>query len=181
MLLEKESNQGTETLIDNFSFDGSALARAEFTDHRLMYVTPKLSQEIHLSGLPSITVKLSANKTAANLSVWLVSLPWQDGTNQKITDNIITRGWADPQNSKSLSESDALVPGEFYTLTFDLQPDDQIIPMGQRIGLMIFSSDREFTLWPKPGTELAVDLDATSLTLPIVGGQKAFENAIKDH
>ncbi|MFC1574974.1 CocE/NonD family hydrolase C-terminal non-catalytic domain-containing protein, partial [Gemmatimonadota bacterium] len=56
------------------------------------------------------------------------------------------------------------------SLTFDLQPDDQIIAAGQRIGLMIFSSDREFTLWPPPGTELTVDLDATSLELPVVGG-----------
>jgi X-Pro dipeptidyl-peptidase len=39
---------------------------------------------------------------------------------------------------------------------------------------MIFSSDREFTLWPPPGTELTVDLDATSLELPVVGGAGAF-------
>ena len=55
-------------------------------------------------------------------------------------------------------------------MTFDLQPDDQIIPKGSRIGLMIFSSDAEFTLWPEPGTELDVDLSATSVTLPVVGG-----------
>jgi cytochrome P450 len=64
--------------------------------------------------------------------------------------------------------------GRFYDLTFDLQPDDQVIPAGKRIGLMIFSSDRDFTLWPKPGTELTVDLDRTSLRLPIVGGAAAL-------
>ena len=42
------------------------------------------------------------------------------------------------------------MPGRFYSMTFDLQPDDQIIPAGKRIGLMIFSSDRDFTLWPQP-------------------------------
>ena len=57
-------------------------------------------------------------------------------------------------------------------MTFDLQPDDQIIPEGKRIGLMIFSSDRDFTVWPKPGTELTIDLDETSLRLPIVGGSR---------
>jgi X-Pro dipeptidyl-peptidase len=45
--------------------------------------------------------------------------------------------------------------------------------------LMIFSSDSEFTILPKPGTELTVDLDATVLTLPIVGGRNAFEKAVK--
>ena len=54
---------------------------------------------------------------------------------------------------------------------YELMPDDQIIPKGQQIGLMIFSSDKEFTLWPEPGTELTVDLDGTVLTLPVVGGK----------
>lgn len=94
-----------------------------------------------------------------------------------INDNIITRGWADPQNHKSLRESKPLIPGAFYELDFALQPDDQIIPAGQRIGLMVFSSDHEFTLWPKPGTKLTVDLDATTLTLPVVGGAAAFTKA----
>jgi X-Pro dipeptidyl-peptidase len=70
-----------------------------------------------------------------------------------------------------------LKPGAFYDLSFDLQPDDQIIPAGQRIGLMVFSSDREFTLWPPAGTKLTVDLEATSFDLPIVGGATAFRKA----
>ncbi len=177
---KKTEGQGTETLVDNYSFDGSALAEAEITNHRLIYLTPELSEDIHISGLAEITVRVAASKPAVNLSVWLVSLPWQEGRRPKITDNIITRGWADPQNHSSLYEGEALVPGEFYTLTFKLQPDDQIIPEGQQIGLMIFSSDREYTLWPEPGTELTVDLDATSITLPVVGGEASFNNAITE-
>ena len=60
-----------------------------------------------------------------------------------------------------------------------LMPDDQIIKKGQQIGLMIFSSDKEFTLHPKPGTELTIDLDGTTLTLPIVGGVNEFNNSVK--
>ncbi len=176
----KTPQQGTESLVDNYSFDGSALARAEFTNHRLIYVSPELSEDIHISGLPEVTIRVAASKPAVNLSVWLVALPWESGRRTKITDNIITRGWADPQNHSSLSESEALVPGEFYTLSFQLQPDDQIIPKGQQIGLMIFSSDREFTLWPHPGTELTVDLDATSLTLPVVGGAASLQKAFPE-
>ena len=172
--------QGTETVVDNFSFSGAALAKAEWTNHRLIYVTPKLTEAVHLSGTPKITIKLASSKPAANLSVWLVSLPWNDGTKAKITDNIITRGWADPQNHRSLTKSEPLVPGQFYAMTFDLQPDDQIIPAGQQIGLMIFSSDRDFTLWPTPGTELTIDLDATFLELPVVGGAEAFAKAIQE-
>jgi len=42
---------------------------------------------------------------------------------------------------------------------------------------MIFSSDPEFTLLPEAGTELTVDLDATALELPVVGGLKAYQAA----
>jgi X-Pro dipeptidyl-peptidase len=90
---------------------------------------------------------------------------------------MITRSWADPQNSKSLTSSKPLVPGDFVQVSFELQPDDQIIPKGQRIGLMVFSTDPEFTLWPEAGTELKVDLDKTVLELPVVGGPAAFQRA----
>ena len=69
-------------------------------------------------------------------------------------------------------------PGKFYELKFDLQPDDQIIPAGQQIGLMIFSSDSEFTLHPAPGTKLMIDLSGTSISIPVVGGKAAFEKAV---
>ena len=139
---------------------------------------------MHLSGTSRVTVRLASSKPAANLSVWLVVLPWTDGPISPA--NLITRGWADPQNHDALDDGgdyharergEPLVPGRFYTLTFDLQPDDQIIPAGKRIGLMIFSSDRDFTLWPKPGTELTIDLSRTSLRLPVVGGAAAFSRA----
>lgn len=175
LVLQNPRGKGTETLMDNVSFSGSALAQAEWTDHRLIYVTPELEEDLHLSGVPSVTVTLASSKPAANLSVWLVSLPWNEGRGAVITDNLITRGWADPQNHRSLTESEPLVPGEFYTVTFDLQPDDQVIEAGQQIGLMIFSSDREFTLWPQPGTELTVDLDRTSLTLPVRHGEQGVK------
>lgn len=170
----KTEKQGKETLVDNYSFDGKALASAEITNHRLIYVTPKLTEDLHISGVPKVTIKLASSKPAVNLSVWLVSLPWNDGRRTKTTDNIITRGWADPQNYKSLTESEPLKPGKFYEVTFELMPDDQIIKAGQQIGFMIFSSDKEYTLHPNPGTELIVDLDGTTLTLPVVGGSLKF-------
>ena len=171
-----DSNQGKQTFTDDVSLTGTELAQSDSSDHRLLFVTPELKEPVHLSGTPSLSIKVASSKSAANLSVWVVSLPWNK--RGRITDNIITRGWADPQNHKSLSESEPLKPGQFYSLKFDLQPDDQVIPAGQQIGLMIFSSDRDFTLWPKPGTELTIDLDATKLELPVVGGAKAMKQAM---
>ena len=168
--------QKTETLVDDFTISGKDHAQASNSTHRLLYATPTLKQDLHLSGESTISISLSSSKPAANLSVWLVSLPYTDDA-KVLTDNIITRGWADPQNYKSLTESEPLKPGQFYDLTFKLQPDDQIIKAGQQIGLIIFSSDKDFTIHPKPGTELTVDLDKTTLTLPVVGGLEALKAA----
>ena len=179
LTLKKPSKQKKETLVDDYNLDGATLAKTENSPHRLLYVTPELTEDVHISGVPRVTVTLSSSKAAANLSVWLVSLPWNEGKSVKITDNIITRGWADPQNYKSLTESEPLKPGKFYKITFDLMPDDQIIKKGQQIGFMIFSSDKEFTLHPKPGTELTIDLQGTNLTLPVVGGASSIEKAVK--
>ncbi len=173
--LEPPRKRGKEKLVDDVSLDGASLAGKKRSKHRLLYATPELVEPVHLSGTPRLTIRLASSKPAANLSVWVVSLPWTEGG--EINDNVITRGWADPQNHRSLTESKPLVRGRFYELSFDLQPDDQIVPAGQRIGLMIFSSDRDFTLWPPKGTELTIDLDATSIELPVVGGAMAFRSA----
>jgi X-Pro dipeptidyl-peptidase len=165
-----------QALIDDVSLHGAKLAQESESKNRLLFATTELTQSVHISGTASIKIRLASSKPAANLSVWLVSLPWTNAG--RINDNLITRGWADPQNHKSLTESEPLVPGQFYDLNFTLQPDDQVIPAGQKIGLMIFSSDRDFTLWPEPGTELTVDLPGTELTLPVVGGQTYFEGAL---
>ncbi|HSH96342.1 MAG TPA: CocE/NonD family hydrolase, partial [Roseimicrobium sp.] len=171
--------QGRQELIDDVAFDALSLAKASESPNRLLFATPELTSPVHMSGTSRVTIRLASSAPAANLSVYLVQLPWTDGPP-------ITRGWADPQNAKSLTKGGdyhsmdrgtPLKPGEFVTMTFDLQPDDQIVPAGKRIGLMILSSDREFTLWPKAGTRLTVDLDATKITLPIVGGVAAFRPA----
>lgn len=178
------TKQDAESLTDDVQFDVPTLAKAAASPNRLLYATAELKEPLHLSGTPRITIRLSSSTPAANLSVCLVQLPWTDGPIG--TQNLITRGWADPQNWRALTKGGdyqsmergvPLKPGEFVTLTFDLQPDDQIIPAGKRIGLMIFSSDRDFTLWPKAGTKLTVDIAATKLTLPIVGGSATYASA----
>lgn len=166
----------TEGVVDDASFTGGELASAPESAHRLLYATPALTQDVHLSGVASVSIRIAANRPAANLSVWLVRLPWTEGA--PVGDNVITRGWADPQNEGSLRESTPLTPGEYREISFDLQPDDQIIPAGARIGLMIFSSDPEFTLAPASGTELSIDLSGTTLSLPVVGGAGALGRII---
>jgi X-Pro dipeptidyl-peptidase len=167
-----------QTLVDNFSFSAPTLTKAEWSNHRLLFATETLKSPVHISGTAKIKIRLACDKPVANLSIWLVALPWTDS--RSINDDVITRGWADPQNADSIYEDRPMQPGQFREISFELQPDDQIIPAGQQLGLLIFSSDRDFTLWPEPGTQLTIDLAQTELTLPIVGGPQAFEASFQN-
>jgi X-Pro dipeptidyl-peptidase len=179
--------KGTEKLIDDVAFSGSANASAAQSPNRLLYATPELADTVHVSGYARVTLRVASSKPAANLSVWLVMLPY-DSTRRGSESHagIVSRGWADIQNYKSLTNGgyymsklpgEPLVPGRFYDVTFDLQPTDEFIPAGKRLALMIMSSDRQFTLWPAAGTELTVDLSGSSITIPVVGGKAALTKA----
>ena len=178
---------GAESLIDDVAFSGSALASAPTSPNRLLYATPVLTDTVHISGTPRVTLRMAANVKAANLSVWLVMLPYDSARvgSQSYKGNV-SHGWADLQNAKSLkkggdySSKDRGKPlkgGEYRDVTFDLEPTDEFIPAGKQLAVMIMSSDREFTLWPKAGAELTLDLAKSSFAIPIVGGARALQNA----
>jgi X-Pro dipeptidyl-peptidase len=185
--LTSSAAQGTEKLVDDVSISGSANASVARSTNRLLYATPVLSDTIHVSGYPCVKLRIASSKPAANLSVWLVMLPY-DSTRRGSESHagIVSRGWADIQNYKSLTSGgwynskipgEPLVPGRFYDVTFDLQPTDEFIPAGRQLALMIMSSDKQFTLAPPPGTELTVDLASSSITIPVVGGKSALTKA----
>ena len=55
-----------------------------------------------------------------------------------------------------------------------MQPDDYVLPAGHRLGFVLLSSDHEFTLRPKPGAAIQLDLERTRISIPVVGGSKAW-------
>jgi X-Pro dipeptidyl-peptidase len=181
------ANAGADKLVDDVGKSGSMYAMMDQSQNRLLYATPIFSDTVHISGTPRVTLRIAASAPAANLSVWLVMLPYDSSrVGSQSHAGLVTRGWADPQNYRSLTKGgnydsklpgEKLVPGKFYDLTFDLQPDDEFVPAGKRLAVMIMSSDREFTLWPKAGTELTVDLAHSSFSVPIVGGTTALDKA----
>lgn len=179
--------QGTEKLTDDFHVSPAMMALAGTSPNRLLYALPTLKDTVHLSGRTVVTLKLASNKPAVNLSVYLVTLPYDTmrigSAGQR---GIVTRGWADPQNWKSLTDDrdytsmargEPLKPGQFVTMTFPLQADDQVILPGQQLAIMILSSDEGFTMHPAPGSEITIDLDGSSFTLPVVGGKAKLQAA----
>jgi hypothetical protein len=142
---------------------------AATSPQRLIYQSPVLTQDVRLSGTPTVSVTAAFSKPRAHLSVHLVSLP-ADGS----AGTILTRGWKDPTNRDSDYTTEPLTPGRFYRLNVDLQPKDAIVKAGNRLGLMVMSSDHDYTIRPAPGTQLTVDPAATTMTLPVVGGAATF-------
>ena len=163
----------TEVIVDDSTIDANVLIAAPTSPNRLVYQTAALTAPVHVSGIPSVTLRLAFDKPAANVSAMLVD--YKNGA----APVIITRGWADPQNRESISKTTPVVPGTVYTMTFELQPHDYIVPAGSKIGLVLLSSDRLFTLRPPPGTKLTVHPRVSSLELPVVGGDAAFAAATK--
>ena len=90
---------------------------------------------------------------------------------------ILTRGWIDSSNRNSDWADAPVKPGKSYRIGIDMQPKDSVVPAGNRLALMILSSDRDFTVRPAPGTRVTVGVGRSALTLPVVGGSAGFATA----
>jgi X-Pro dipeptidyl-peptidase len=180
------SAAGTEqTIVDDASKTLATLANTKAAtagDHvanRLLYKTPVLTSDVRMSGTATVDLRVAFNKPAANLSVAVVDYnPAATGASDAA--RVVTRGWVDPQNAGDLyGEGSPLVPGQEYTLRFDLQPHDWVFAAGRQIGFVVYSSDREFTIRPAAGTVLTVDTAASTVTLPIVNGVSSLAGSAR--
>jgi X-Pro dipeptidyl-peptidase len=132
--------------------------------NRLVYRSPALQRDVRISGTPWVTLAMSVdNRNAANLTAVLVDYG-------PAAPLMVTRGWLDPQNRVSISRSTPIKQGHEYRFRWDLQPDDYVFKAGHRIGLVVVSTDHDYTIRPAPGTQLTLDPDRSELSLPIVGG-----------
>ncbi|MGF3057494.1 Xaa-Pro dipeptidyl-peptidase [Microbacterium sp. YY-01] len=162
----------TESIVDDASKRVAALAGAETSSNRVLYKTPELTESVRLSGTPSVSLKLAVDRDKANLTAVLVEYPASGAP------KVITRGWMDVQNRNSDAVTDPIEPGTAYDFRFDFEPKDYVFNEGSRIGVMVLSSDYEYTVRPAPGTTLTVSPGSSTVSLPIVGGVAALVNAL---
>ena len=141
------------------------LAAAPDSEHGRVYTTAPLPSPVRISGTPVADLRLSFGQPAANVSVALVDLA-PDGS----VTRLITEGWRDPQNRKSLWRTSIVKPGTRYRLDVPMQPNDYVFPAGHRIGFVLLSTDHDYTIRPDAGAELALDTKKSRLQLPVVGG-----------
>ncbi|HEX6683891.1 MAG TPA: Xaa-Pro dipeptidyl-peptidase [Candidatus Limnocylindrales bacterium] len=164
--------------------------------NRLVYLTRPLEQAVRLSGTPRVTVPASLDGRSPYLTALLVDygtdtrfagvrrlsetdcigpgLPEDPGCfarRQYVTQDtpyyVVTRGWLDTRNRISPWFSRPLDPGATYTFSFQLQPNDHIFKPGHRLGLVLISTDRDYTLRYPAGTAVDVRLGLSHALIPL--------------
>ncbi|WP_026580909.1 Xaa-Pro dipeptidyl-peptidase [Bacillus sp. J33] len=87
---------------------------------------------------------------------------------------VVTRGWFDPQNWKTIELDDSLKEGKSYKFEWEALPEDYVFKKGHRIGVIIAGSDRRRTIPSTTGATFEVDLGQSYISLPVVNGRKAL-------
>jgi len=167
--------------------------------NRLVFLTAPLDRVQRLSGTPQVTVRASLDGRSPYLTALLVDygsdvrftgqrrlaevdcigpgIPEDPGCfarREYVTATtpwkIVTRGWLDVRNRHSAAITEPVQPGRTYTFTLQLQPQDHVFKPGHRIGLVILSTDRDYTLRYRAGTAVRVGLGLSHALLPLAPG-----------
>lgn len=135
--------------------------------NRLVYRSAPLTTAVRLSGIPKVELRAAVdNRGDANLTALLVDYGPAGGTSAPV---IVTRGWLDPQNRANASAGEKVVQGQEYVMRFGMQPKDYVFAAGHRIGLVVVSTDYDYTLRPLGGTQLTIAPALSTLTVPLSG------------
>ena len=141
-------------------------SRQPQSPHRLIYQTAPLTAPVHVSGIPSVSLRIVVRSAGGDRQ--------RDARRHTKRRRAGRSSRAAGPIRRIASRSSArrrVVPGTAYTIAFELQPHDYIFQAGSRIGLVLLSSDRLFTLRPPAGTRLTRPTPREStLRLPVVGG-----------
>ncbi|XIG77614.1 Xaa-Pro dipeptidase [Streptomyces sp. SGAir0957] len=80
---------------------------------------------------------------------------------------IVTRGWLDVRNRHSAARQSKVVEGRAYRLRWDMQPEEYVFAAGHRLGVVLISTDHDYTLRYPAGTRMTVRAGDGVLRLPV--------------
>ena len=165
--------------------------------NRLAYVTPALTRDLRMNGTPRISVRASLDGRSPYLTALLVDygtdtrptgglmstgeqfcyglgVTGDTGcttrtrhVTQTAPFKIVTRGWLDVRNRHDPSRTEPITPGEMYSFRWDMQPEDYVFKTGHRIGVVLLSTDFDYTLRYPAGTRVAVRPGVSTVWLPL--------------
>jgi X-Pro dipeptidyl-peptidase len=164
--------------------------------NRLAFLTAPLDRDRRLSGAARVTVTARLSGPSPFLTALLVDygtdtrvtglrrLPELDCVAPGIPEDpgcfsrreyitaetpfkIVSRGWLDVRNRYSPWFSVPVEPGRPHLLSWELQPQDHVFRAGHRLGVVLISTDRDFTLRYPAGTAVGVELGVSHALLPL--------------
>ncbi|MEI2776975.1 MAG: Xaa-Pro dipeptidyl-peptidase [Tetrasphaera sp.] len=127
----------------------------------LAFASGRLARETRMSGFASASVRMTLGQGAANLSLGVFDLA-PNGSAE-----LVTMGWADPQNRNSLWRTDPITPGQPLTVAVDFEATDHIVPAGHQVAVTLLQTDHDFTIRPPAGNVMTVDSRLSTVTLPL--------------
>ncbi|MQY08577.1 Xaa-Pro dipeptidyl-peptidase [Actinomadura macrotermitis] len=173
--------------------------------NRLAFLTPPLTRPLRLDGIPAASVRASLDGRSPYLTALLVdygtdtrptgtrdttaeqvcfgqSVPGDPGcTTRQVLHTetapykIITRGWLDARNRHGAARSEPLRAGKQYSLRWDLEPTDYVVKPGHRLGVIVLSTDYDYTLRYPAGTKVSLVPGTSKVWLPVgPGGSTAL-------
>jgi X-Pro dipeptidyl-peptidase len=172
---------------------------------RLLFLTPKLTRNVRLSGTPEVDITASVNSVDTNFTALLVDYGSavrvdHEGSGEGIRttqkescyggktelDNgcyfmteklthksdieIVSRGWLDARHRDDLRAGSPLEPGTSYRFRWEIFGEDYVFKPGHQIGVVIAGSDADWTIPDPENASVDVDLHASRVLLPLVGG-----------
>ena len=152
-----------------------------------------IEKDLHLNGKARLHLRLQSSTNKGLLSAQLMELgskkylqPYPAVLSVRTLDNgryhmldnltelpfkeagqrVITKGYLNLQNRHDLLEVEAVTPGEWMELDFELQPTIYKLEKGTTLRLVLYTTDFEITVRDQTDYQLTIDLANSSLTLP---------------
>ncbi|WP_125981418.1 Xaa-Pro dipeptidyl-peptidase [Loigolactobacillus iwatensis] len=166
-----------------------------YQNNRICLKTTPFKQAQIIDGKPTVTLQAAVDQPTGLLSVMLVDYGVADrltevptvlersgyklGYNWKSDDlveftpqpettpfKMITKGHINLQNRQQSFKNEEVIPNEFYTVHFELQPTHFHLAAGHQFGLVVYATDMGMTLRSSIKANYILDLNASQLEIP---------------
>jgi X-Pro dipeptidyl-peptidase len=128
---------------------------------RLVFLTDALADKVRESGTATLTLRVKVDRKTAGFQARVV-----DYNNNAAY--IVSRTIADLGHHKSWDHQRELVPGKWYTLTWEINTDDRIFAAGHNLGLVITAEKANPLIAYEPVTA-TVDTENSWIVMPLSG------------
>ncbi|WP_156019684.1 Xaa-Pro dipeptidyl-peptidase [Streptococcus ruminantium] len=114
-----------------------------------------------LTPIPSPIARASVDNGRYYAQENLVELPFVDTPHR-----VITKGFINLQNRSNLMTVEAVVPDQWMTIGWDLQPTIYKLKKGDKLRLILYTTDFECTIRDNHDWQISVDLNQSHMVLP---------------